>query len=67
MSPQDLLTAAEAAQYLRTTYKGFDEYARRHGVPCERYGRKRLFRRATLDRMLRTMAQRPSTTRSFKG
>ena len=57
MSDQ-LLTAHEAAVYLRTTYKGFDNWTRRHGIPCERYGRKRLFRKATLDRVLRTMAQR---------
>jgi excisionase family DNA binding protein len=54
----DLLTAHEAAMYLRTTYRGFDAWVRRHGVPCERYGRKRLFRRATLDRVIKTMALR---------
>jgi excisionase family DNA binding protein len=58
MNPNDLLTAHEAATYLRTTYWGFDSWVRRHGVPCERYGRKRLFRRATLDRVLRVMTMR---------
>ena len=56
-----LLTAHEAARYLRTTYKGFDMWTRRHGVPCaERYGRKRLYRKAALDRVLKTMALRRS-------
>lgn len=55
----DLMTAHEAARYLRTTYKGFDNWTRRHGVKCsERYGRKRLYRREALDRVLRTMALR---------
>lgn len=54
----DLLTAREAAAYLRTTYRGFDVFVRRHGVPHERYGRKRLFRRAVLDRVLKTMSLR---------
>lgn len=53
------LTAAEAATYLRTTYKGFDHFVRRHGVPCVRRGRIRLFSQDTLDRVLRTMAMRP--------
>jgi len=54
----DLLTTKEAAVYLRVTYRGFDVFVRRHGVPCERYGRKRLFRRATLDRVIKTMSLR---------
>ena len=59
MSDSDLLTAHEAAAYVRTTYKGFDMWTRRHGVKCsERFGRKRLYRRAMLDRVLRMMAQR---------
>ena len=55
----DMLTAREAAEYLRTTYKGFDNWVRRHGVRCsERYGRKRMYRKTTLDRVLRMMAIR---------
>ena len=58
MHPNDLLTSHEAAEYLRTTWKGFDNWVRRHGVPCERFGRKRLFRRSVLDRVIRVMAER---------
>lgn len=53
------LTAAESAAYLKTTYKGFDHFVRRYGVPCVRRGRIRLFSQDTLDRVLRTMALRP--------
>jgi excisionase family DNA binding protein len=63
MHPNDLLTTHEAADYLRTTYWGFDAFVRRHSVPCERYGRKRLFRRSVLDRMIRIMAERPQYRR----
>ena len=54
--PPGLMTAQEAATYLRTTYRGLDNWVRRHGVKCERYGRKRLFRRDVLDRTLKMMA-----------
>ena len=61
MSDDRLMTARESAEYLRTTYKGFDMWTRRHGVPCaERYGRKRLYRKAALDRVLKVMALRRS-------
>ena len=56
----EYLTAREAAEYLRTTYKGFDNWTRRHGVRCtERRGRIRLYRKAALDRVIKTMALRP--------
>jgi hypothetical protein len=56
----ELMTAAEAAIYLKTTYKGFDHWTRRHGVACtERRGRIRLYRKGYLDRVVRTMALRP--------
>lgn len=52
------LTAREAAAYVGTTYRGFDVFVRRHGVPHVRYGRNRRFQKATLDRVLRTMTLR---------
>ncbi len=54
------LTTRQAADYLGTTYRGFDRFVRRHGVPCVRYGRHRRFQPATLDKVLRTMALRPA-------
>jgi excisionase family DNA binding protein len=52
------LTAKEAAEYVGTSYRGFDQFVRRHGVPHVRYGRRRRFTKATLDRVLQTMALR---------
>lgn len=54
------LTAKQAAEYVGVTYRGFDVFVRRHGVPHDRYGRKRLFRKDTLDRVFRAMARRPA-------
>lgn len=53
------MSARQAAEYLGRTYKGFDEFVRRHGVPHERYGRDRLFTKDTLDQMVKAMARRP--------
>lgn len=54
------LTTQQAAAYLGVTYKGFDHFVRRHGVPCLRYGRHRRFTKQTLDRVLQTMKLRRS-------
>lgn len=54
------LNARQAAEHLGKTYRGFDSWVRRHGVPCKRYGRERLFTIAQLDRVLSTMALRAS-------
>jgi excisionase family DNA binding protein len=56
--PAGYLTAKDAAAYLGVSYRGFDQFVRRHGVPFKRYGRKRLFTRASLDRVVETMALR---------
>jgi excisionase family DNA binding protein len=58
------LTAREAAEYLGVTYRGFDVWVRRHGVPCVRYGRVRKFTRESLDAVLRTMELRAQQTGS---
>lgn len=52
------LTAKQAAEYVGTTYRGFDAWVRRHGVPCVRYGRHRRFTKDAIDRVLKTMALR---------
>jgi excisionase family DNA binding protein len=52
------MTAREAAAYVGSTYRGFDVWVRRHGVPHVRYGRNRRFSKAKLDQVLRTMALR---------
>ena len=52
------MSARDAAAYVGTTYRGFDQWVRRHAVPHVRYGRHRRFSPATLDRVLRTMQQR---------
>lgn len=57
------LTAKEAAAYVGTTYRGFDQWVRRHGVPCKRYGRHRRFTRTQLDKVLEVMARRHEETR----
>lgn len=60
MTGSPYLTARQAADYLGVTYRGFDQFVRRHGVPCVRYGRHRRFQPATLDRFMRMCALRPS-------
>jgi excisionase family DNA binding protein len=57
-STSPYLTAAEAAEYVRKTYKAFDHLVRREGIPFVRIGRHRRFTRAQLDRVMRTMALR---------
>ena len=52
------LTAKEAAAYVGTTYRGFDVFVRRHGVPCRWYGNRRRFRKETLDAVLKLRGQR---------
>ena len=52
------LTAKEAAAYVGSTYRGFDAWVRRHGVPCKRYGRHRRFQKETLDRVMDAMSRR---------
>lgn len=52
------LSAKQAADYLGVTYRGFDQFVRRHGVPHLRYGRHRRFTTQTLDRVLQTMKLR---------
>ncbi len=58
MTSAAYLSAKQAAAYVGVTYRGFDQFVRRHGVPCERYGRKRLFKREALERVFKTMALR---------
>ena len=59
MTASPYLTAAEAREYVRaSSQKAFDHWVTRHGVPCVRRGRIRLFRRKTLDRALLTMSRR---------
>lgn len=58
MNESPYLTARQAAAYLGVTYKGFDCFVRRHGVPHLRYGRHRRFTAQTLDRVLQTMKLR---------
>jgi excisionase family DNA binding protein len=54
------LTAHEAASYLKCSYRAFDHWVRRNGVPCLRRGRIRLYDVRVLDDVVRTMAQRPA-------
>lgn len=58
MTAAAYLSTKEAADYLGVKPRGFDQFVRRHGVPCLRYGRIRKFKRETLDRVLKTMAER---------
>lgn len=58
------LTAQHAAEYLDMTVRAFDQFARRNGIPCARRGRIRLYRQATLDRVVTMMAERPVVRRS---
>lgn len=58
MTAAGYLNAREAAEYLGVTYRSFDQWVRRHGVPHVRYGRVRKFKRDTLDRVLTAMALR---------
>ena len=53
-----LLTAREAAAYCGQSYRGFDQFVRRHGVPCDWWGGQRRFRRETLDRVRKAMTER---------
>lgn len=53
-----LLTTKEGAEYLKTTPRGFDQWARRHGVPYLKYGAHRRYEKTTLDKVLATMARR---------
>jgi excisionase family DNA binding protein len=55
------LTAREAAAYVGATYRGFDMWVRRHGIPCVRYGNRRRYSKDQLDRVLRMMAQRKAS------
>lgn len=64
MSTDRWLTTAEAAAYLSMTPKAFDEWVRRHGVPCGRTGlRTRRFKASALDKVLATFAARYEGTR----
>lgn len=56
------LSAKQAAEYLGTTYRGFDAFVRRHGVPFVWYGAHRRFTKADLDKVLETMAERRRRT-----
>ena len=60
MTASPYLTAKEAAEHVRArSLKAFDHWVARRGVPVsERRGRVRLFRRDTLDRVLRNDARR---------
>lgn len=59
MTASPYLTASEAAEYVRKTPKGFARWVERRGIPVDaRAGRIRLWRRDTLDRVLRLDAQK---------
>lgn len=58
------LSARSAAAYLDLTYRAFDQAVRRHGIPHERLGRLRRFRKADLDNVLKAMRQRPTLRRA---
>lgn len=58
------LSAREAAAHLGKSYRGFDQWVRRHGVPYKRYGRDRMFTVETLDRVMATMALRHGGSRT---
>lgn len=58
------LSARSAAAYLDKTYKAFDQFVRRHGVPCKRLGRVRLFLKADLDRVVDVMTDRARRERA---
>jgi excisionase family DNA binding protein len=60
---EPLLTARQAAAYVNVSYAAFDQMVRRVGIPHERWGRVRRFRKDVLDRALRTMTQRYDRTR----
>lgn len=53
------LSSRHAAEYLDLSYRAFDVWVRRYGVPHLRLGRQRRFEPAVLDQVLRTMSQRP--------
>ena len=55
------LSARQAAEYLGVTYRGFDQFVRRHGVPHLRYGAHRRFTAHALDRVLQPVVRRPAT------
>lgn len=59
----EYLTAHQAAEYLKCSYRAFDQWARRNGVPCLRRGRIRLYKVSTLDRALEAIAARPTLRR----
>lgn len=52
------LRPKDAATYLGMSYKSFDAWVRKHGVPCKWIGRHRRFSQATLDRVLDTLSLR---------
>ena len=52
MSSTPYLTRDEAAEYVRTTVRGFDHWVASRGVPSVRRGRIRLFRKDVLDRVM---------------
>jgi len=54
------LTAHEAADYVKKTYKGFDHWVRQAGVRPFRVGRHRRFTREQLDRAIKTESLRRS-------
>ena len=53
LTPDSLLRAGEAAVYCRKSQKAFDAWVTRRGIqPDARTGRIRLYRKATLDRVM---------------
>lgn len=56
------LSARHAAEYLDMTFRAFDQWTRREGIPCLRIGRTRRYTRESLDRALKTISLRPRRT-----
>ena len=57
------LSTKHATEYLDMSPSAFGRAVRKHGIPHGRIGRLRRFRKDTLDRVLATMALRPTTRR----
>ena len=54
------LARASAAKYLDMTPKGFDQWVRRHGVPCKYIGRTRRFSIQKLEQVVNALTLRRS-------
>ena len=55
------LRPKDAASYMGMSYKSFDAWVRKEGVPHSWIGRHRRFAQPALDRVMEVMAQRKAS------